>query len=93
MISGSGPFVSIPRQECPCNETDTSGCNLSECSNGIEENDLCEADKSLPGGTSTYDVDNCPGGYDVFRRVPGILFDIYNNDTSDLYVIYLYICI
>ena len=68
--------MSISRQECPCNDNDTSGCNLRECSDTIEVNGLCEADKTLPGGTSTYDVDNCPGGYDVFRRVPGKLFDI-----------------
>ena len=42
----------------------------------MEANDLCEADKSLPIGSSPFDVDNCPGGYDVFRRSPGILFDI-----------------
>ena len=29
--------------------------------------DLCEADKPLPDGTTNYDVNNCPGNFDVFK--------------------------
>ncbi len=35
-------------------------------------NDLCEAGhQTLPNGNPNYDVDNCPGGTDVFRCVGG----------------------
>ena len=29
--------------------------------------DLCEADEPLPDGTTNYDVNNCPGNFDVFK--------------------------
>ena len=40
----------------------------------MSHNDLCEADKTLPGENVHYDIDNCPGDYDVFRYVGGKSF-------------------
>ena len=37
----------------------------------MSKNDLCEADKTLPDGNTDYNIDNCPGGYDVFRYISG----------------------
>ena len=36
-------------------------------------NDLCEADRTLPDGNTNYNIDNCPGGHDIFRYVGGKL--------------------
>ena len=37
----------------------------------MSKNDLCEADTTLPDGNTKYNIDNCPGGYDVFRYIEG----------------------
>ena len=37
----------------------------------MKENDLCEADQKLPDGNDYYDVNNCPGNYDIFRKNEG----------------------
>ena len=57
--------------DCPCTDQDTRkiGCDLAECSSNTKLNALCEADRTLPDGNPDYDVDNCPGTYDVFRRI------------------------
>ena len=60
-------FVAIPTSECPCNITDVSGCNLSECSTRMDSNDLCNANTTLPDENTNYDVNNCPGSTDIFR--------------------------
>ena len=67
-------FLAVSRAECPCTDHNHHGCNLPECSskfndNCLSQNDLCEADHSLPGGFSDYDINNCPNGMDVFRYV------------------------
>ena len=63
-------FIAIPKSDCPCSEVDDSGCNrwnLPECSNNLDDDAFCEADSELPDGSMNYDIDNCPGGYDVFK--------------------------
>ena len=71
---GDGRFLAVSRAECPCTYHNNHGCDLPECSskfndNCLSQNDLCEADHSLPGGFSDYDINNCPNGMDVFRYV------------------------
>ena len=34
-------------------------------------NEMCEADQSLPGDNNQYDINNCPGNYDIFKCVRG----------------------
>ena len=63
-------FVAIPSSECPCTIADDSGCDLPKCSPIANANSLCEADGILPDGNSNYDVNNCPGGYEVFKCAP-----------------------
>ena len=57
--------------ECPCTYQDLNGCDLPECSSNTDLNALCEADSVLPDGHTNYEVDNCPDGYDVFKRIKG----------------------
>ena len=57
-------FDLIPSSECPSNS------NLAECTSNMATGSLCEADRPLPGGPSTYEVDNC-GAFDVFRCTRG----------------------
>ena len=49
------------------------------------ENELCEADQGLPDrnnfepsffGSNDYNIDNCDGGYDIFKCTGGKLFVI-----------------
>ena len=63
--------MAVPKSKCPCSESDDSGCGISECSSTQDIDSLCEADAALPDGTSTYEIDNCPGDYDVFKCTPG----------------------
>ena len=65
--AASCTFVAISNSECPCSEVDTSGCNLPDCSHNLDDDALCEADSALPDGNSNHDINNCPGGYDVFK--------------------------
>ena len=37
----------------------------------MNQGDLCEADGPLPDGNNNYDIDNCPGKYDIFKCVKG----------------------
>ena len=62
-------FVAIASDECPCNDDDDSGCDLADCSYGMKNDELCEADLLLPDISSKMDIDNCPGDYDIFRCV------------------------
>ena len=64
-------FVAVPKSQCPCSDTDDTGCNISECSPTLDFDALCEADAVLPDGNSTFEIGNCPGGYDVFKCSPG----------------------
>ena len=56
-------FVPITRNECPSNGLG----NMKKCSFDMHYNELCNADRILPDGTADYDVNNCPGGFDVFK--------------------------
>lgn len=56
-------WVPIQQSECPSD----NGARLPECTLDMEVGDLCEADRHLPDGTTRYNINNCPGGYDVFR--------------------------
>ena len=62
-------FEPVSASECPCTNSDPSGCNLPECSSDTDLNALCEADQVLPDTNPNYDVNNCPGGYDVFTHI------------------------
>ena len=65
-------FVAVSEEDCPCSDKDDSGCkSLPECLSIMNENDLCEADQKLPDGNDYYDVNNCPGNYDIFRKNEG----------------------
>merc|ERR1712066_723788 len=58
---------------------DTSGCDLAECSTHTAINALCEADDVLPDGNQVYNVDNCPSGFDIFRRISKDFPDFYTS--------------
>jgi len=64
--NGDNCFVAISSSECP----QGNGRSLPECSNSMNNGDLCEADRALPDGQSNYNVDNCDV-YDVFRYICG----------------------
>ncbi len=36
------------------------------------ENELCEADKKLPGSNEAFDINNCGDNYDVFKCTNGM---------------------
>ena len=62
-------FVALPTSECPADG------DLSECSSSMLCGELCEADQVLPDGETLFDVNNCDGGYDVFRHSCGMHFE------------------
>ena len=67
-------FTPVGDKDCPCSSNQDSFCNdFPECSYGMTVNDLCEADRALPDGNTNYNIDNCPGGHDIFRYVGGKL--------------------
>ena len=84
MTLGIGYFIGILRDECPCTDDAQSGCDLPECSYSLSNNDLCEAERTLPDGNSNYDINNCPGDYDVFRYVSGNLSFINMIPTTNI---------
>ena len=77
VLSALGKLIAVTEADCPCNDDDYNGCtSLPECSYIMGSNDLCEADQPLPtifysGENPDFDVNNCPGGSDVFRYVAG----------------------
>ena len=56
---------------------------MPECSYSLSNNDLCEAERALPDGNTNYDINNCPGDYDVFRYVSGNF--CFEQDTEQKY--------
>ena len=56
---GSATFVAISSSECPSNS------DLGNCYDSVACGELCEGDSEC--GT-TNNLDNCGGGYDVYRR-------------------------
>ena len=77
-------FEAVSSSECPCSdaddlvnddyyeEYDDSGCRIDvSCDESMNHNEYCEADGPLPDGNSNYDIDNCPGNYDIFKCVKG----------------------
>ena len=65
-------FLVASTYDCPCSDIDNSGCSfLPKCSYNMNKNDLCGASQKLPDGNPYFDVNNCPGGTDVFRFVGG----------------------
>ena len=62
-------FAAVSVAECPCTESDNTGCDLLECSSCMALNALCEADQALPDGTLFWEVNQCPGTYDVFKCI------------------------
>ena len=66
-------FQALNSWECPSDsQYEEWG---EECSSGMGNGMLCEADQTLPDGTYPYDINNCPGDgpgdYDVFRCLKG----------------------
>lgn len=57
-------WVPVPRSECP---SLSQSRRMADCHEGMASGDLCEADTPLPDGSGPHNIDNCPGGYDVFR--------------------------
>ena len=65
-------FIAVTIDECPCkNENDLEKCKLPECSPSMSPDELCEADQILPDGNDDYNVDNCPGNFDIFKCARG----------------------
>ena len=65
-------FEQVSEDECPCGDKDVPVChNLPECSYDMTINALCEANNILPDNNTNYDVNNCPGGSDVFKYKGG----------------------
>ena len=63
-------FQPVSASSCPCSPNDFTGCDLPECVTGMVAGQMCEADNILPDGTADYNIDNCPGGYDVWVYCP-----------------------
>ena len=65
---------------------------MPECSYDMTINDLCEANKKLPDNNANYDVNNCPGGSDVFKYKGGekaiVLFQQYIVIKFDIVIFY-----
>ena len=65
-------FVAVRSSECPSD----FGRGLAECSSNMASNQLCEADNTLPGGNTNFEVNNCGPfddlNYDVFKCIKGI---------------------
>jgi len=62
----------VPVTTCPCTDSDPAGCDIPQCHNIMNNGELCEADGFLPfgayaAGGLNYNINNCPGGYDVFE--------------------------
>merc|ERR1712045_190665 len=55
-------WTPISASECPSDD----GRNLPDCSTSMSEGELCEADSTLPNGSTNYNINNC-GSYDIFR--------------------------
>ena len=83
-FAGLCSFQAISPTECPCSDPhflahddsyedlDDSGCRIDiVCDHGMNDGDLCEADGPLPDGNSNFDIDNCPGKYDIFKCIKG----------------------
>lgn len=54
---------------------DDSGCRpdvgCNQTYNTVNNGDLCEADGPLLDNNSQFDINNCPGNYDIFKCVIG----------------------
>ena len=55
---------------------------MPECSYDMTINALCEANNILPDNNTNYDVNNCPGGSDVFKYKGGEKTIVLFQDTS-----------
>lgn len=56
----------------------------------MSPNNLCEADKILPDGNVHFQINNCPGNYDIFRYIPGKSFSKTRNRTINNIDRYIY---
>ena len=65
-----GAFIAISPSNCPKHPE-----FLPECTWGINDGELCEADQELPDGNANYELNNCYI-FDVFSRVTGLIIDI-----------------
>ena len=83
-FAGSCSFQAVSSTECPCSDhndaynddyyddSDDSGCRIDGvCNQFMNYGDICEADGPLPDGNSNFDIDNCPGKYDIFKCIKG----------------------
>ena len=85
---GTGNFIAISKDECPCENDANSGCDLKECSYSMHANDLCEANQQLPDGNPNFDIKNCAMLQDVFRYVEGIPMSINKHWTVSAGIMY-----
>ena len=65
VLNLGGAFLAISPYTCPENPD-----ALPECTWGMNEEDLCEADRILPNGNANFNVNNC-GKDDVFKFIQG----------------------
>ena len=54
--TGACNFEAISSSECPKNVMNVTG--FSECSLGMDHNELCEAKTTLPDGNTNYNINN-----------------------------------
>ena len=87
--TGACNFEAISSSECPKNVMNVTG--FSECSLGMDHNELCEAKTTLPDGNTNYNINSC-GEYDVFKCVKGIISIKYcaNVSSSNIYCYSIY---
>ena len=54
---------------------DDSGCRpevvCDQNINAVKNGDLCEAEGPLLDGNDEFEINNCPGNYDIFKCVTG----------------------
>ena len=65
---------------------DFSGCRpdfvCNQTINTLNNGDLCEADGPLLDGNNHFDIDNCPGNYDIFKCVIALTTAAPSPDVS-----------
>lgn len=83
----------VAYENCPCTESNYYGCHLPECTTGMSRGDLCEADRALPAEDyvygNNYNVNNCPGYYDVFEYICPIYEEVQYDHDDLVFAMYV----